>query len=130
MDKEATVTQKLSLYDKLGGEPRLREIVDDVIDRIAENPFLEYYFHEVDKGLIKIWAYEYVSMRGGGPDQYTGPDLHNSFYGMNVRPEEFDYALDDTLFILDEKGVGAEEKREFIAILESIRPDILRIRTT
>lgn len=128
MENNATVTQQATLYDRLGREPGLREIVDDVIDRIADNPFLEYYFHDVDKGLIKILAYEYFSMRMGGPDQYTGPDLHAAFFSMNVRPEEYDYALDDTLFILDEKGIGQPERNQIIAVLEELRSDIVRHR--
>jgi truncated hemoglobin YjbI len=128
MENKAPVTQKAPLYDRLGREPRLREIVDDIIDRIAENPFLEHYFHDVDKGRIKILAYEYFSMKMGGPDPYTGPDLHSTFFSMNVRPEEYDYALDDTLFILDEKGIGQPERKEIIAILEDLRADIVRVR--
>jgi hemoglobin len=128
MENNETVTQKAPLYDRLGREPGLREIVDDVIDRIADNPFLEYYFHAVDKGRIKLLAYEYFSMRMGGPDQYTGPELHNAFYSMNVRPEEYDYALDDTLFILDEKGIGQPERNEIISILEELRGDVIRVR--
>jgi hemoglobin len=129
MNNEPTVTQKISLYERLGGEPRLREIVDDVVDRIADNPFLEHYFRTIDKGRIKILAYEYFSMRAGGPDQYTGQAVHRAFYSLNVRPEEYQYALDDTLFILDEKGVGQDERTEFIAILEELRADIIRTKT-
>jgi hemoglobin len=128
MENKATVTQKASLYDRLGAEPRLREIVDDVIDRIADDPFLEHYFHDVDKGRIKILTYEYFSMRMGGPDPYTGPDPHSTFFSMNIRPEEYDYALDDTVFILDEKGVGQPERNEILDILEDLRSDIVRVR--
>ena len=55
MENETTVNGKPSLYQRLGGEPRLREIVDDVVDRIADNPFLEYYFRTIDKGGSSCW---------------------------------------------------------------------------
>lgn len=126
MENETTVHGTSSLYNRLGGEPRLREIVDDVVDRIADNPFLEYYFRTIDKGRVKLLAYEYFSMKTGGPDAYTGPDPHRAFYSFNVRPEEYQYALDDTVFILDEKGVDPEEKRGLLGILEELRSEILR----
>lgn len=126
MENETTVNGKSNLYQRLGGEPRLREIVDDVVDRIADNPFLEYYFRTIDKGRIKLLAYEYFSMKSGGPDVYTGPDPHRAFFSFNVRPEEYQYALDDTVFILDEKGLDLAEKRELLGILEELRSEILR----
>jgi hemoglobin len=129
MDNENTVNEKPTLYQRLGGEPGLREIVDDIVDRIAENTFLEYYFHNVDKGRIKILAYAYFSMKTGGPDRYTGQDLHSAFYSLNIRPEEYQYALDDVIFILDEKGVGQQEKNEVIRILEELQTEILRSKT-
>ena len=126
MENETTVTGKYNLYQRLGGEPRLREIVDDVVDRIADNPFLEYYFRTIDKGRVKLLAYEYFSMKTGGPGLYSGPDPHRAFYSFNVRPEEYQYALDDTVFILDEKGLDQTEKRELLGILEELRSEILR----
>jgi hemoglobin len=129
MNNESTVTEKLSLYQRLGGEPGVRELVDDVVDRFAENPFLEYYFHNIDRGRVKILAYEYFSMKAGGPEQYSGQDIHSAFYSLNIRPEEYQYALDDTIYILDLKEVDQQDKHEVIAILEDLRTEIIRAKT-
>jgi hemoglobin len=128
MDNETNVTPNQNLYVRLGGEPRLREIVDDVVDRIADNPFLEYYFRTVDKGLVKVLAFEYMSMKAGGPDQYTGREVHRTFYSLNIRPEEYQYALDDAVFILNEKGINQKEKNEILDILEALRNEIIRVK--
>jgi hemoglobin len=129
MNNDPTVTEKTTLYQRLGGEPGLRELVDDVVDRFAENPFLEYYFRNIDRGRVKILAYEYLSMKTGGPEQYSGPDIHSAFYSLNIRPEEYQYALDDTIYILDLKEVDQKEKNEVIAILEALRADIIRAKS-
>jgi hemoglobin len=99
------------------------------VDRMAENPFLEYYFHNIDRGRVKILAFEYLSMKAGGPEQYTGRELHSAFYSLNIRPEEYQYAMDDTIFILNEKGIDQTEKKEVIAILEALRADIIRAKS-
>jgi hemoglobin len=129
MNQDASAPQTLSLYERLGGEPGLRGLVDDVVDRIADNPFLEYYFRNIDKGRVKILAYEYLSMRTGGPDLYSGREVHSAFYSLNPRPEEYDYAMADAAFVMDEKQIGQTERTEFISILEALRADVLRAKT-
>src|SRR5215217_5763511 len=104
MENGTSEPQSRGLYHRLGGEPGLRELVDEIVDRIADNTFLEYYYRNIDKGRVKILAYEYFSMRTGGPDRYTGREVHSAFYSLNPRPEEYDLALEDASFVLDEKG--------------------------
>jgi hemoglobin len=129
MDQETTGSEKKTLYEKLGGEPGLRELIDEIIDRIADNTFLEYYFRNIDKGMVRILAYEYFSMKSGGPDRYTGQPVHSAFYSLNPRPEEFEYAMEDVALILDEKGIGQTERVEFMEILEDLRADVLRAKS-
>jgi hypothetical protein len=68
-------------------------------------------------------------MQTGGGDKYTGREVHSAFYSLNPRPEEFDLALEDAAFVLDEKGIVEPERGEFLAILENLRADIIRAKT-
>jgi hemoglobin len=46
---------------------------------------------------------------------------------MNINEEEWISATDDTILALDTNGIGQEEKNEVIAILESLKGDIVGI---
>ena len=123
---ENTANQKLSLYQRLGEEPGLRKIVNDVLDKNLDNPRIGHYFEKVDMPKLKQLVFEFFSMGIGGPHLYTGRDMRTAHTGMNISDEDFESANEDTLLALDENGVGSAEKNEVIAILNSMRADVIR----
>ena len=126
MDNTTTM-QKLTLYERLGGETGVRKIVNDVLDKNSNNPLIGYHFRNIDMDKLKQLVFEFFSMGTGGPHQYTGRDMRTSHTGMNINEEEWASATDDTVLALDNNGVGQEEKNEVIAILESLKGDIVGI---
>ena len=123
---ENTANQKLSLYQRLGEEPGLRKIVNDVLDKNLNNPRIGHYFKKVDMPKLKQFVFEFFSMGIGGPHMYTGRDMRTAHTGMNISDEDFESANEDTLLALDENGVGPAEKNEVIAILNSMKADVIR----
>jgi hypothetical protein len=43
-----TNNQKLSLYQRLGGETRVRKIVNDILDKNLSNPLIGHHFRSID----------------------------------------------------------------------------------
>lgn len=123
----ATTTQKPTLYERLGGETGVRKIVNDVLDKNSNNPLIGYHFRNIDMDKLKQLVFEFFSMGTGGPHQYTGRDMRSSHTGMNINEEEWISATNDTILALDMNGIGQEEKNEVIAILESLKGDIVGI---
>ena len=52
MDNTVTKTQK-SLYERLGGEPGVRKLADDVLDKNLSNPLVSYHFRDIDMDKLK-----------------------------------------------------------------------------
>ncbi|HET9276593.1 MAG TPA: group 1 truncated hemoglobin [Flavitalea sp.] len=123
---ESTANQERSLYQRLGEEPGLRKIVNDVLDKNLDNPRIGHYFKKVDMPKLKQLVFEFFSMGIGGPHLYTGRDMLTAHTGMNISDEDFESANEDTLLALDENGVGTAEKNEVIAILNSMKADVIR----
>jgi truncated hemoglobin YjbI len=121
----STTTPKPSLFERLGGEAKVRKIVNDVLDKNSGNPLIAHHFSNIDMGGLKQKAFEFFSMGTGGPHQYTGRDMKTAHANMNISIEEYDSATDDTLSALDDNGVGPEEKNEVLAILEYLKADII-----
>jgi hemoglobin len=126
MDNTATTTQK-PLYERLGGEPGVRKIVNDVLDKNSNNPLIGYHFRNINMPKLKQLVFEFFSMGTGGPHNYTGRDMRTTHTGMNINQEEWVSATDDTLWALDNNGIAQEEKNEVIAILESLKGDIVGV---
>ena len=125
MDTAATSNQKLSLYERLGGEPGVRKIVNDVLDKNLNNPVIGHHFQNVDMARLKQLVFEFFSMGTGGPHTYTGRDMRTTHANLNISEEDFLRANHDTLLALEENGVGQAEKNEVIAILDSMKSDVV-----
>ena len=126
MENTAATTQ-MPLYERLGEEPGIRKIVNDVLGKNSSNPLIGYHFRNVDMDKLKQLVFEFFSMGTGGPHNYTGRDMLSAHTGMNITEEEWVSATDDTLWALDNNGVAQQEKNEVITILESLKGDIVGV---
>ena len=125
MSKSIT-TEKTSLYERLGGEQRVRKIVNDVLDRNFNNPAIGHHFQNVDMGKLKQLVFEFLSMGTGGPHKYTGRDMVTSHADLNISEEDFRIANEDTRLALEENDVEEAVINEVIAILDSMKGDVVR----
>lgn len=125
MGNSTTTPQKPTLFERLGGDAKVRKIVNDVLEKNANNPLIAHHFSNIDMGGLKEKAFEFFSMGTGGPHQYTGRDMRTAHATMNISIKEYDSATEDTLSALDDNGVGQEEKNEVLAILEYLKGDIV-----
>jgi hemoglobin len=121
-----TITQK-SLFERLGKEAGIRKIVNDVIDKHSSNPIIGHHFRNTNMDKHKQLVFEFFSMETGGPNKYNGRDMRTSHTDMHINEEEWVSATDDTISALDQNGIGEKEKNEVIAILESLKGDIVGI---
>lgn len=125
MDTTTTTNQKLSLYERLGGEPGVRKIVNDILDRNLSNAVIGHHFQKVDMDKLKQLVFEFFSMGIGGPHRYTGRDMRTAHINLNITEEDFLRANNDTLLALEDNGVEQDEKNEVIAILDSMKNDVV-----
>jgi hemoglobin len=64
-----------SLFDKLGGESRLRKIIDTFIDRVFEDRIIGFFFRKADRGRIKELEYQLTASFLGAEIEYRGRPL-------------------------------------------------------
>jgi Truncated hemoglobins len=126
MDNTVTNTQK-SLYQRLGGEPGVRKLADDVLDRNLSNPLISYHFRDIDMGKLKQLVFDFFSMGTGGPHKYTGRDMRTAHTGMKINEEEWISGADDMISVMNDNGVGEAEKNEVLAIFDSLKGEIVGV---
>ncbi len=125
MDTTTTIAEKPSLYERLGGELPVRKIVNNVLDKNLSNPAIGHHFQKVDMNKLKQLVFEFFSMGIGGPHQYTGRDMRTTHINLNITEEDFLRANHDMLLALEENGVRQDERNEVIAILDSMKNDVV-----
>src|SRR5258706_5607385 len=64
-----------TLFEQIGGEPKLREIIDAFIDRVFADRMIGFFFRNADKNRIKEMEYQLTAEFLGGPVEYRGRPL-------------------------------------------------------
>jgi len=116
-----------SLYKRLGESEGITAIVDDAVDRHAVNPLLAPRFSGKDLAHAKRMGAQFFCMGAGGPQRYEGRDLRTAHAGMNINEQELIATIDDFVAAMQGQGVGTTEINEVVAILYSLKGEVLRV---
>jgi hemoglobin len=121
-----------SLYERLGGTNGITAIVDEVVEAHMTNPAIKArflplkndseHFTEVRQHLINFFV-----MGSGGPQLYTGKDMHSAHTGMNISQGEYMCVIDDILAALDKKNIDEQSRKDVLAILYSLKDQMIGI---
>jgi hemoglobin len=116
-----------SLYERLGGEEKIRAVVTDIIALHHGNPVISPRYDNAKKSdaeLIDL-VVDFIGSGTGGPQEYKGLSMPEAHKGMNVNEAEFVAVLDDILEAMTQHGIGEPEKAEMLAIAYSMKGDIV-----
>jgi hemoglobin len=147
-NKAAVATEKLALYDRLGAQAGISNIVADFTPRVLDDPRVNWARKGVTRGGISIhrgksvtWnttpesiarlrkhLVQFIALATGGPARYDGKDMKASHANMHITNAEFDAAVGDLKASLDRLQVPNKEQKELLAIIESTRPQIVEER--
>ena len=121
----------MSLYERLGGVFAIATVVDDFVDRVMAdarlnaNPRVDEAHHKVAPAGFKYLVTEQVCEATGGPQRYTGRNMHDSHAHLEITEQEWRAFLDDFRQTLDKFQVPPAEQAELFAIVESTKNDIV-----
>jgi len=147
-NKPAQATEKLALFDRLGGEAGISNIVADFAPRVLDDPRVNWERKGITRGGLSIhhnqsvrWQAtprnvtelkkhlsEFIALATGGPAHYDGKDMRSAHANLHIANAEFDAAVGDLKATLDRVQVPNQEQKEFLAIVESTRPEIVEER--
>jgi hemoglobin len=125
------VSEKPSLYERLGGVYSIATVVEDLIDRIMvdprlnANPLVDEAHHKVPPAGFKYLVTEMLCWAAGGPQRYSGRSMEDSHRNLAITPGEWEAFMDDVQTTLDKFSVPAREQAEVKALIESTRVAIV-----
>lgn len=79
-----------TLYEKLGGQPAIEQVVDDFYQRILADDTINHFFAHTDMEKQRRHQTAFISYALGGLNQYTGRSMEKAHTGLNLQPEHFD----------------------------------------
>src|SRR4051795_6810357 len=120
-----------TLYDRLGGVYNIATVVDDLIDRVMDdprlnaNPRVDEAHHRVSAAGFKYFVTELVCQEAGGPQTYSGRSMGDSHRHLMITDEEWQAFMDDLQQTADKFGIPQPERGELKAIIESTKESIV-----
>jgi len=117
-----------TLYERLGGADGITQLVSDAVDEHLGNPLVKTRFENAeDIDHAKRMSVEFFSVGCGGPGTYSGKDMLTAHKGMNISEQEYMAVMDDIMAAMDKNGIGEDEKKDVLAILYSLKSEIIRV---
>jgi hemoglobin len=114
-----------SLYARLGGEPVVRRIVTETIDRAATDPRTKRSFEGVKVQHVKDMIVEQVCDLGGGGCKYSGDPMDKVHKGLKNTEAEMNLVVQFLREACDHAGVAPREKNELLLLLAPMKRDIV-----
>ena len=144
-NQAAQAEGKLALYDRLGAEAGISNIVEDFTPRVLQDPRVNWTRKGVKEGglsfhanksvewnptpenvaMMKKHMVQFLSLATGGPAHYEGKELKADHADMHISNPEFDAVMGDLKASLDKLRIPNREQKELLAIVESTRPLIV-----
>ncbi len=123
---ESTTSHDITLFERIGGTQKVKAIVEDIWNNHSKNPIVRDRFAASDPEYVKGRVFEIFAAATGATNvEYTGKDMKTAHMGMNINEMEFNAVVDDVLAACEKNKVGQQEQNEVLAILWSVRKDIV-----
>jgi hemoglobin len=117
-----------SLYQRLGGYDGIAAFFTDYVNRMRADPRMARFSggRGTDKKARDLQLnIDYMCKVTGGPMYYLGRDLRTSHAGLNITEDEWQASMRYMAEALDAHKIPPKEKEEVLALIESMRRDIV-----
>jgi hemoglobin len=117
-----------SLYKRLGGYDAIAAVVDDLIGRLMADPELKRFFDPFStdsRARIRQRLVEQLCMATGGSCVYTGRTMKAAHAGSGITEANWTSFVSHAGASLDKFKVPAREKAEVVALLATLKADIV-----
>jgi hemoglobin len=111
-----------TLFEDLGGEPVLRQIIDRFVDRAFDDVMIGFFFRNAQRERVKQKEYEFAARHLGADVPYTGRPIDDAHRAHPIMGGQFARRLTLLKQTLEEQGVPEHVKAHWLAHTEALRP--------
>lgn len=109
-------------FEKLGGEPALRAIIDRFVDRVMDDMMIGFLFARVNRARLKQLEYEFAATHLGAEVPYTGRPLDVAHERHPILGGQFNRRLKILERTLAELKAPPDVAERWLAHNEALRP--------
>jgi len=117
-----------SLYDRLGGYGAISAVVNDFAEKLFVDPQVGPFFKGMGTDTRKSFIQKNTNLVcnvTGGPCKVISRPTKTVHAGLGITEAEFNIVVNHLVDTLDKFKVPAKEKQELLAIIGTLKPDIV-----
>jgi hemoglobin len=115
-----------TLFEQIGGEARLRAVVDEFTRIVLVDERINFTFAEADIDKFKRLLYEQLCELTHGPCKYTGRDMYEAHRKLNINNAHFNALAEDLYLAFDREHVPYRVQNKVVAMLAPMQKDCVK----
>ncbi len=132
--RDMTRSATTSLYDRIGGEPAIQTVIDNLIDVAMKDPKVNFTREKTEHKWeatpenvkkLKRRLVQFLGSATGGPQKYEGDDMITAHKGMKITEAEWTAFAADLKSVLDRLRVKEREQDELLEIVGTLKDSIV-----
>ncbi|MDT0603965.1 group 1 truncated hemoglobin [Thalassotalea sp. W431] len=116
-----------TLYQALGGAPKVEQIVDAFIKNIAKDAQIIGYFYDANVDHFRQGFIQHFCEATDGPCTFEGDSMHDIHTGMNITEGDFNRVVELLVQSLEQAQVSYPLQNRILKKLAPLRTDIIKI---
>ena len=119
---------KKSLYERLGGYDAISAVVNDFAPKLFSDPQVGMFFKGMGTDTRKSFMQKNINLVcavTGGPCKVISRPAKTVHGGLGITESDFNVVVNHLVDTLDKFKVPAKEKKELLAIIGTLKPDIV-----
>jgi len=104
-----------TLFERVGGEQMIAEVVDDFYDRVLADPELKPFFRNSSIDKLRSMQREFFGAALDGPVTYTGKPLSHVHHGRGITKHHFTLFVNHLLDTLRDRGINDQDVTDIIS---------------
>jgi len=117
-----------TLYEKIGGEAKVRAIAEEFTAAILADDRINFTFAESDVKKFTQLFFEQLCNITGGPCKYTGRDMHEAHAKLAINNAQFNAIAEDLYIAFDKVHVPYYLQNRVMVMLAPMQKDIVKGR--
>ena len=121
----SSVSSSNNLYQTLGGQTKIDEIVDNFINEIAFDQETYAFFKDSNMQRFKEKLSEQLCVMAQGPCTYTGDSMEQVHTGMNITEANFNHGVDLFISAMDKADIPHNVQNRLLNEMAKTRKQML-----
>ena len=118
----SVIASGVSLLDDLGGESKLRNIIDEFVDQIFDDIMIGFLFVSVDRARIKEMEYQFTAKFLGADIDYTGQPIQQAHAKHRIMGGHFDRRRQILKETIQRHSIDPQVLEAWLDHVDSLRP--------